>query len=415
MQVLHSLVLCLLSLASVLVGVVGYEGAPSPLGQEEFTGQRVFPGEWDKGDIYATAVPSRHPQDPYERISLQSPDDSLRATFMPHGATMLEFWKQDRHQVWRDIITGYDDASREGVDPIHPFFGPQVGRYANRIRNGTFTLDGRTFHTPLNEKNISTIHGGHGFDNRSYEVTAVNASSVLFTLYDKAGNQGFPGAVVTTARYTLQDDGHFDIQMDAIVSEGRSPVMLSHHVYWALHGYHETQSILDHTLHMPKADKYIETDPILVPTGTISSVEGTPFDFQDPKTFATLFNDTKGVCGAGCQGWDNCFVMSEHERHDTILTLTSPESCIRMKVKTDQVAIQIYTCDGISGPGGSIPRKKSQGGDGTLEQIYENYSCMVIEMEDYIDGINHPEWGRDQIYDEDRPYHWRAEYSFDTV
>jgi aldose 1-epimerase len=320
---------------------------------------------------------------PYNRINLRSPDDSLRATFMPHGASMVEFWTRDRHDVWRDVIAGYDNVTNEGYDPVHPYFGPQVGRYANRIKNGTFSIDGTVYHTPLNENNFDTLHGGHGFDNRSYTVTALNASSVQFTLHDKAGNQGFPADVVATAQYSLNNEGRFIIHMDANVSNGKSPVMLSHHVYWALHGYNETQSILNHTLHMPKADRYIKTDGTLIPVGPLPSVKGTRFDFQSPRTFAERFNETHGVCGTGCQGWDSCFVMSEHDRQDTILTLTSPESGIRMQVKTDQDAIQIYTCDGISGAKGSIPRKRAHGGDGTLQTVYENHSCVVVEMEDY--------------------------------
>jgi aldose 1-epimerase len=176
--------------------------------------------------------------------------------------------------------------------------------------------------------------------------------------------------------------------MDAkVVGKEKSPIMLSHHVYWALHGYNGTQSILGHTLHLPVAEKYIETDPILVPTGLLPSVQDTPYDFRKPSTFASLFNDTEGVCGSGCQGWDSCFVLSEHNEDQSILTLTSPESGIQMDVKTNQDAVQIYTCNGISGAAGSIPRKRAHGGDGTLDKIYENYSCVVIEMEDYSECL----------------------------
>ena len=321
---------------------------------------------------------------PYNRISLRSPDDSLRATFIPYGASLTEFWTRDRHGVWRDIVLGYDNVTNWGTDPIHPNFGPQVGRYANRIKNGTFVVDGKTYHIPLNENNVSTLHGGTiGYDRRSYTVSQLSDNAVRFTLHDKAGEQGFPGAVVADVEYTLKSKGRYDIQMNAHVTGAKTPLMLSSHVYWALHGYNETQSALNQTLHMPRADKYIETDSILIPTGPIPSVKGTPLDFQTPRTFSERFNETEGLCGAGCQGWDNCFVMSEHKRHETILRLTSPESGIQMSVRTDQDAIQIYTCDGITGPKGSIPRKRAHGGDGTLDNIYENHSCVVVEMEDY--------------------------------
>jgi aldose 1-epimerase len=397
--------------------VQGYSGLSGSSKQQE-----VFAGEATRDEAYM-------------RIKLHSPDDSLRATFVPHGATMLDFWTRDRYGEWRDIVAGYDDATLLGTDPLHPFFGPQVGRYANRIKNGTFIIDGKTYHTPLNEKGKNdTVHGGHGFDNRTYTVSRRNSSSVLFTYLDPDGNQGFPGSVLASAEYSLKDNGHFHIEMNAEVVKGKTPIMLSHHVYWALHGFDKTHSILNHTLHMPRADKYIPTDSTLIPTGKISSVKGTPFDFTKARKFADRFSQTVGICGEVCQGWDSCFVMSEHDRDDTILSLTSPESGIQMQVKTNQDAVQVYTGSGLSTSKGSIPRKKSQGGDGTLDHIYENYSCVVIEMEDYsewhfspkvvvsltdsaleVDGINHPEWGRDQIYDPTRPYKWAAEYSFSTV
>jgi aldose 1-epimerase len=335
----------------------------------------------DKQEVFAGKADPVY--QPFKKIRLRSPDDSLRATFVPHGATVLDFWARDRDGVWRDIVAGYDDASLLGNDPLHPFFGPQVGRYANRIRNGTFVIDSKTYHTPLNENNLDTVHGGHGFDNRTYTVVKRNTSSVLFSYHDPDGNQGFPGSVIANAEYTLQNDGQFHISMNAQVINGKTPIMLSHHVYWALHGFDKTHSILNHTLHVPKADKYIKTDSVLIPTGEVLSVEDTPYDFQEPRTFAERFNQTKGICGLECQGWDSCFVMSEHDRDDTILTLTSPESGIQMKVKTNQDAIQVYTGSGLSSAKGSIPRKMSQGGDGSLTNIYENYSCVVIEMEDY--------------------------------
>jgi aldose 1-epimerase len=356
---------------------------------------------------------------PYNKINLRAPDDSVRATFIPYGATMTELWVKDRQGTWREIVLGYDNATNWGTDPIHPFIGQQVGRYANRIKNGTFELDGQTYHTPLNENGLDTLHGGDvGYDRRSHIIEYLNSSSVSFTIIDPDGCQGFPGTVVAHASYTLLEDGRLHINMDANVTDGKTPVMLSHHGYWALHGYGQANStIFDHTLHMPKADKYVATDGILIPTGPLPSVENTPYDFTTPRQFSERYDQTLDVCGTGCQGWDSCFIMSQgHERDETIFTMTSPETGISMSIKSDQDAIQVYTCDGVSSPTkGSIPRKRVHGGDGTLDKIYENHSCVVVEMEDYIDGINNPEWGRNQIYSPERPYQWRAEYQFSTV
>lgn len=369
---------------------------------------------------YATDCPEAlQPIYPYNKLNIRSPDDSIRATFLPYGASLQELWVKDRNGTWRDVVVGFDNTTNYGTDTIHNYFGPQIGRYANRIKNGTFAINGTTYHTPLNENGVDTLHGGFvGYDRRAHTIETVNSSAVSFTLHDGDGNQGFPGSVIARAFYALDNNGTFNIQMDANVTDDKyTPIMLSHHVYWALHGYAQPNStILNHTLHMPRADKYIKTDGILIPTGPIPSVNNTPFDFQTPRTFNERFNETHNVCGTGCQGWDTCFVMSEHDRNSTILTLSSPETGIILNVKTNQDAIQVYTCDGVSSPvKGSLPRKRVHGGDGTLDKIYENHSCVVLEMEDYIDGINNPEWKRDQIYSKDRPYHWRAEYTFSSA
>lgn len=325
---------------------------------------------------------------PFNKINIRAPDDSVRASFMPYGSRMVEFWTRDRDGAWQDVLLGLDNTTnyRELAKTVHPFFGPQVGRYANRIKNGTFEIDGKIFHTPLNENNISTLHGGNiGYDQRHYAIETWNASHVSFVLHDADGTQGFPGSVVARASYSLLDMGELHIRMDANVttSNNKTPIMLSHHGYWALHGYKDANNtILNHTLHMPKANKYIKTDGINIPTGAISKVAGTPLDFRKARKFSERFNETHNLCGTGCQGWDNCWVMSDgHARNEDILTLSSPETGIRLRIKTDQDAIQVYTCDGISGAKGSLPRKYAHGGDGTLDKIYENHSCLVLEME----------------------------------
>lgn len=97
------------------------------------------------------------------------------------------------------------------------------------------------------------------------------------------------------------------------------------------------------------------------------------------------------------------------------IEMYSTKSGIKLSVTSDQPAIQAYTCDGISSAKGNLPRKRAHGGDGTLNKFYDNHSCVVLEMEGYIDGINHPEWNQDQIYDPSRPYVWESEYKFSTV
>lgn len=359
---------------------------------------------------------------PHNRIELRAPDDSIRATFQPYGSTVTELWVKDRWGGWRDIVLGYDNTTNWSTDPIHPNFGPIVGRYANRIKNGTFELNGHTFHVPKNENGLDSLHGGDiGYDRSNYTIAKLSANEVVMEHTDPAGFQGFPGKVKTTTRYQLGENATWHIEINATATQ-ETPILLSSHVYWNLDAFNETASVLDYVLHMPYADKYVKTDTILIPTGPLPSVENTLFDFQTPTSFSKNFNQTNGVCGYSCQGWDSCFVMSKPPGYDQLkpaLEMYSKRSGIRLSVVTNQAAVQVYTCDGINSPAkGSIPRKQVHGGkvgNDIGAVIYDNHECVVLELEDYIDGINNPQWGRNQIYGPHRPYHWKSTYTFSHV
>lgn len=373
--------------------------------------------------IPGTACPqARAPVYPYNAIELRAPDDSIRATVLPYGAIVSELWVKDRYGGWRDIVLGYDNKTNYGTDPVHPNFSPIVGRYANRIKNGTFELDGQTYHVPKNENNLDSLHGGDiGYDRSNFTIKSLTANEIVLQHVDPDGFQGFPGQVTTNTRYTLGRNATWNIELNATATK-RTPILLSSHVYWNLAAFNETQSTLDYVLHMPYADQYVETDTILIPTGPLPSVDNTPYDFQTPTPFSKNFNNTLGVCGYNCTGWDSCWIMSNppgYNKQKPVVELYSPQSGIKVSVATNQAAIQVYTCPGVNSPAkGSLPRKLAHGGRPGTEigdVIYDNYQCVVLEMEDYIDGINQPEWGRDQIYGPDRPYHWKSTYTFTNV
>lgn len=364
------------------------------------------------------ALPAVYPNN---RIELRAPDDSIRATFQPYGSGVTELWVKDRWGGWRDIVLGYDNTTNWATDPNHPNFGPIVGRYANRIKNGTFELNGQTYNIPKNENGLDSLHGGDiGYDCSNYTISKLSANELILEHIDSDGFQGFPGQVKTYTRYTLSKNATWHIELNATATK-ETPILLSSHVYWNLDAFNETASNLDYVVHMPYADKYIKTDTILIPTGPTPSVENTPYDFQTATPLAKNFNDTLGICGYECKGWDSCFVMSNPPGYDTakpVVEMYSPKSGIKLSVATNQAAVQMYTCTGVNKPGKGIPRKQVHGGkvgNDIGEVQYENDECVVLEMEDYIDGINNPEWGRNQIYGPNRPYHWKSTYTFTTV
>ncbi|KAL8293670.1 hypothetical protein RQP46_000371 [Phenoliferia psychrophenolica] len=324
--------------------------------------------------------------------------------------------------VFKTYTITDDNRSQYLYDPNYSYFGPVVGRYANRIRNSSFSIPtkrdlsdaapGTIYHvTPNENHNNDTLHGGVvGTSHSGWSLLKHAPNQLVFGLLDSNGTEGFPGTVSIRVTYTLKRDSTFIIEMDATAYEP-TPLLLSSHVYWNLDGYIESQTIKNHTL-LLKSDKYVEGDGIEVPTGVIGEIgEDSPLNFRTPRTIGSKLNDTLGICGTGCIGIDTCFIYEEDCKDDEVkMELSSAASGIKLSIKTNQPAGQVYTC---SGQLGLTPRKASQGGPTTN---YDQYSCVVLEQEGWIDAINQPQWGQNQIYGTPgrEDYHWWSEYSFST-
>ncbi|KAJ7684030.1 galactose mutarotase-like domain-containing protein [Mycena rosella] len=373
--------------------------------------------------LNAGAASAPKPADPFAGIKLTAPDGSAMANFIPWGATTTNFWVKDKYGKFRDILLGFDNHTMYG-DPAsngHPYFGPVVGRYANRIRNGTFTIPvtkdasgPNKFHIVENENNgTDTLHGGLiGYDQRPWTLVKKTDNSVTFSLLDPNGDQGFPGTVITTIEYTLEVKSTWKISMHSTASE-LTPIMLSCHQYWNLEAYQETQDLLGHFAQFDSSN-IITTNGELIPTGSLTPVEGTPLDFRKAKSIGGSINATAAeeYCGTGCVGFDNCWIYDDNDCKKPVFSLWSVNSGIKLDVTTNQPALQVYTCNGLFNPALPIPRKVDQGGP---DAVYGYHSCVVVEQESWIDGINHPEFPVNQIYGPDRTYSWESTYAFSVL
>jgi aldose 1-epimerase len=291
------------------------------------------------------------------------------------------------------------------------YFGPIVGRYANRIRNSTFSLNGQSYHIPANDHaGADTLHGGFvGYDQRNWTVVASSSNSITFSLLD-TGFQGFPGTVLTTVTMTLSAAAtgpHGEMRprfTSSIVSSAldlETPIMLANHIYWNLNAFKQATILNDTTLWMPYSDRYIVVDPILIPTGALGYVGNvSALDFLSPKLVGDAVKVANGTCGQGCTGIDNAFILDRPASASVtssafpVLHLWSDTTGIQMDISTNQRGLQIYTCNGQNG---TIPVKQSQqarnNGTSTATKFVQKHGCMVIETQAWIDGINHPEWG----------------------
>ncbi|KAI0365440.1 galactose mutarotase-like protein [Pilatotrama ljubarskyi] len=360
------------------------------------------------------AIP-RAPDWPFDVTTLTAPDGSVTAKFVSFGATMTELWVKDRHGNARDIILGYDDNTELLTDPAHPVFNPIVGRYANRIKNGTFSIpitknpqpDGpNVYHIPTNDHDgQDTLHGGiYGWDRRNWTIVDKSKTSVTYFHLDDA-DEGFPGTVKAFTTHSVENGGILKTSIHASASE-QTPIMLTQHIYWNLDAFQGSENILDHRLHVD-ASRVVAVDGDAIPTGPFIDVEGTAYDFRTTQAIGARWNDTFDLCGPGCQGYDNCWIYDHTEEQIPGLTLWSDVSGIRLEVTTNNPAVQVYTAYWLD-----TPRKKVHGGPSLN---YTKWSAVAIEQEGYIDAINTPEWHVDQIYYPGKDYHWETTYNFSTV
>ncbi|KAL2859858.1 aldose epimerase family protein [Aspergillus lucknowensis] len=375
-----------------------------------------------------TSPPPNH-DDPYKVYTISA--ENITAKFIPHGARLTSLLVPDREGRPQDVIVGFDDVSLYSKDDN--YFGPVVGRYANRIKNGTFTVAGNEYHIPKNENDgLDTLHGGDvGYDKRNWTVTAHTESSITFSFYDHA-LEGFPGDVLTHATYVVDNDNpdglpQLTTKLVSLALTEATPIMLANHIYWNLNAFRDPNILDDVTVHLPLSTRFIATDGILIPNGTISTVDaydGAP-DFTSPKLVGADIDSAAGLCGTDCTGYDNCWLIDRPADYaaDSVvpaLHMSSASTGISLEVSTNAPAIQLYSCNGQDGSdpirGSQVRRNKEQGYDGltTLDQ----YACMVVETEGWIDGINQPGWGQleNQIFTPGGPPALNlAVYRFGTV
>lgn len=359
--------------------------------------------------------------------------EGLSAAFIAYGASISRLLVNDQYGIKRDVVGGFDNASYYGIDKQHPHFGGVPGRYANRIQNSTFEIDGVTYKVDANENptadapnGADTLHGGHdGWDFRNFTVVSHTNDSITFSIVDPDGKEGFPGEVVSYITYTVKDYT-WDFKMVALATTKKTPIMLSSHTYWNLDGFanNETNTALNHTLYLPYSGQRVGVDNILIPTGDIlANKKGSVNDFWSaPKQIGASLNDPEAEnnCGLGCTGYDNCWLVNREEPYNWreeggfVARLQSAWSGIQLDVYTDQEAFQVYSCNGQNG---TLTLKETQGlhDNPDFPRTIPQYGCVVMEVEDWIDAINHPEWGREDKHifgPGGDPYVLQASYVF---
>lgn len=357
---------------------------------------------------------------PYDVTTISAPDGSITAKFVSFGATLTELWVKDKNGEAIDVVPGYDDNTMLMKDPGHPVFNAIVGRYANRLSNGTFSVpisgDSSTvmgsdvYHIATNDGK-NTLHGGlYGWDRRSWTIIAKTDTSVTYYHLDK-GDEGFPGNVFAYVTHSVAS-GELKTEILAQATE-KTPIMLTQHIYWNLDAWRTDAgdgigaNILDHTLRI-NGSRVLEVTPNGLPTGAITDVEASPFDFRTAIKIGARWDETMNLGGPGKPGYNHCWIHDEKEDESALdVSLWSRSSGIRLDIISDSPATQCYTGNYLN-----TPRKTVHGGP---KFKYSPYSAVAIELQGWVDAINHPEWGVDQFYEPGKDFKWSTTYKFSVL
>ena len=301
--------------------------------------------------------------------------DGMTVTLMDIGATWLSCTLPVNGEHREVLLRSPNMTEHMRQDA---YFGAIVGRFANRIANGQFEIDGKRYQLDINNGE-NALHGGReGFDKRRWSVAEHDSQYVAFMLRSKDGDQGYPGNLEVKVTYKLTDNNELLIAYEAKTDKD-CPVNLTNHAYFNLAGEGCGVNGLEHALQL-NARHYLPTNEGLIPTGEQKSVAGTSFDFTKPKLIGRDFLAEQDQKTAG--GYDHAFVFKP-EVNDGVsaaAVLIAPKGDVVMTVKTTKPAIQFYSGNFLAGiPGAS--------------KIYELYDGLALETQYFPDGPNKSEWG----------------------
>lgn len=298
----------------------------------------------------------------------------LIAKVITYGATLTELWVPDRSGKLGDIVLGFDNLEQYLGE--HPYFGATIGRVANRIAKGKFTLDGKEYTLAINN-GPNSLHGGlKGFNRvvwRAEPVESAHAAGVKLTYLSKDGEEGYPGDLSVEVTYTLTDKDELKIEY-AATTDKATPVNLTNHSYYNLAC---SGDILGHIM-MITANRFTPVDDTLIPTGQLEKVKGTPMDFTKPMRIGSRIDELTNQP----KGYDHNYVLnSGGKRLALAVRVSEPTTGRVMEVYTTEPGIQFYTGNFL---------------DGTIKGkygvVYKNHAAFCVEADHFPDSVHQPKF-----------------------
>ncbi|HEY6813909.1 MAG TPA: aldose epimerase family protein [Croceibacterium sp.] len=337
-----------------------------------------------------------------ESVTLKNAQ-GVEARVITYGATLQSLVAPDRNGVRAEVTLGYDTAAEYEAKPN--YFGVTVGRYANRIAGGRFSLDGQAFQLPQNN-NGNSLHGGtQGFDKRNWRVVSVESgptARVVMGLTSADGDQGYPGKLEVTVTYSLDDGGDLTIAYDAS-SDKPTVVNMTNHALFNMAGDGAPEGTARHMLTIP-AQAYTPVTATLIPTGGLKPVAGTVFDFRTPRLVALGLRDGRDPQIVIGRGYDHNFALDKGPTAQPQLAarLEDPVSGRVLEVLSTEPGVQFYTGNFLDGTVA-----------GRSGRIYRMGDGIALEPQKFPDAPNQPGFVSARV-EPGKPYHHVMIYRLST-
>jgi aldose 1-epimerase len=301
----------------------------------------------------------------------------MEAGITNYGGRVVTLKVRDRDGKFEDVVLGFDDLS--GYVGKNPYFGALVGRYANRIANGEFTLGGRIYKLACNN-GPNALHGGlKGFDRVVWEpkdVSTGDTARLELRYTSEDGEEGYPGNLDVIASYSLTESNELTLDFKATTDKD-TVLNLTNHSYFDLSGQ-SSGNIVDHHVFI-NADKFTPIKANLIPTGELRNVEGTPFDFRRQTEIGARIGEKDKQLQYGL-GYDHNFVLNRSGQGPSVAArVVDPKSGRVMEVLTTQPGVQFYTGNHLDG---SVKGKSGA--------VYGFRSALCLETQHFADSPNQP-------------------------
>ena len=293
------------------------------------------------------------------------------------GGRIVSVMVPDKDGQMRDVVLGFDSIQDYISKPSD--FGATIGRYANRINQGQFTLDSVEYQLPRNNYG-HCLHGGpQGFQYRVFDAELLNPQELQLTYRAEDGEEGFPGNITCKVLMKLTDDNAIDIQYEA-ETDKPTIVNMTNHSYFNLAG-DPSKASTDNILYV-NADYYTPVDSTFMTTGEIAPVKDTPMDFTTPKAIGKEIDNYDFVQLKNGKGYDHNWVLNtKGDLSQVAAKLTSPESGITLEVYTNEPGVQVYTGNFLDG---TVTGKKGI--------VYNQRASVCLETQHYPDSPNKADW-----------------------